>query len=130
MFMGQVEQLDVQVQIDPLLEGYRLTYGGARASVIFRRPRAAELLKKIPEKSPKDTSRFILSPMPGRIVAISVRPGDSVKAGEELVVVDAMKMENVLCAERDGVVAEVLVSAGDSISVDQIILEMKPNAAS
>ena len=96
--------------------------------MILRRPRAAELLKKIPDKPPKDTSRFVLSPMPGRIVEISVRPGDSVKAGEELAVVDAMKMENVLCAERDGMVAEVLVSAGDSISVDQIILEMKPYA--
>lgn len=128
LFVGQVGQYNVQVQIDPLLEGYCLTYGGARVSVILRCPRAAELLKKIPEKPPKDTSRFVLSPMPGRVVEISVRPGDSVKAGEELAVVDAMKMENVLCAERDGMVAEVLVSAGDSISVDQIILEMKPYA--
>ena len=64
--------------------------------------------------------------MPGRVVTIAVQPGDLVKAGEELVVVDAMKMENVLCAERDGKVAHVRVSAGDNLSVDQIILELEP----
>ena len=65
--------------------------------------------------------------MPGRVMAVSVQVGDSVKAGDELVVVDAMKMENVLCAERDGMVADVRVSAGDSIVVDQIILEVEPS---
>ena len=127
LFVGQVNQSKVHVQITPLLEGYCISYSGVQAPVILRRSRAAELLRKIPRKTPEDTSRFLLSPMPGRVMAVSVQVGDSVKAGDELVVVDAMKMENVLCAERDGMVVDVRVSAGDSIVVDQIILEVEPS---
>ena len=85
--------------------------------------RAAALARLMPEKRPPDTSRFLLSPMPGLLKAIAVREGQDVKAGEELCTVEAMKMENVLRAERDGAVAKLHAGVGDSLAVDQKILE-------
>jgi propionyl-CoA carboxylase alpha chain len=76
----------------------------------------------MPRKEPPDLSKFLLSPMPGLVVSMAVEPGTTVKAGEELCVIDAMKMENVLRAERDGTVEEVKVAAGDSLAVDQVIM--------
>jgi propionyl-CoA carboxylase alpha subunit len=87
--------------------------------------RAAELSRLMPVKEPPDLSRFLLSPMPGLLIRVVVAEGDEVKAGEELAVVEAMKMENVLRAERDGVVHTVHVAAGDSLAVDQSILEFE-----
>jgi propionyl-CoA carboxylase alpha chain len=69
-------------------------------------------------------SKYLLSPMPGLVVSVAVKPGDEIKAGEALCVVDAMKMENVLRAQRDGTVAAIKVQAGDSVAVDQVILEL------
>jgi len=77
----------------------------------------------MPHKEPPDLSRFLLSPMPGLLVSVAVVVGQDVKAGEELAVVEAMKMENVLRAERDGVVATLHAEPGDSLAVDQAILE-------
>jgi len=77
----------------------------------------------MPVKVPPDMSRFLLSPMPGLLVSVAVKEGQLVKAGEELAVVEAMKMENVLRAERDGEVTKVAATAGQSLSVDQVILE-------
>ena len=77
----------------------------------------------MPKREPTDLSRFLLSPMPGLVVSIAVNEGDEVQAGQALAVVDAMKMENVLRAERQGVVAEIKVAQGDSLSVDQVIME-------
>ena len=79
----------------------------------------------MPAKQPADTSRLVLSPMPGLLTAIIVEPGQEVKAGEPLVVVEAMKMENVLRAERDGRIAKLRAKPGDSLAVDQIILELE-----
>jgi propionyl-CoA carboxylase alpha chain len=86
-------------------------------------PRAAELYRLMPVRRPPDLSKFLLSPMPGLLVRIAVEPGDEVKVGQEIAVVEAMKMENVLCAVRDAKIAQVLVGAGDSLSVDQPIVE-------
>jgi propionyl-CoA carboxylase alpha chain len=88
-------------------------------------PRAAELLSMMPQKQPADTSRLVLSPMPGLLTAVIVDEGQEVKAGEPLVVVEAMKMENVLRAERDGRVAKLCAKPGDSLAVDQVILEFE-----
>ena len=79
----------------------------------------------MPHKPPPDLSRFLLSPMPGLLVSIAVAPGQEVKEGEVLAVVEAMKMENTLLAQRDAVVAAVLAAKGDSLAVDQPILEFK-----
>jgi propionyl-CoA carboxylase alpha chain len=77
----------------------------------------------MPAKQPPDLSRFLLSPMPGLLVSVAVGEGQDVKAGEELAVVEAMKMENVLRAERDGTVSKLRAKPGDSLAVDQVILE-------
>jgi propionyl-CoA carboxylase alpha chain len=88
-------------------------------------PRAAELLQKIPEKQPADTSRLVLSPMPGLLTQLVVAEGQEVKAGEPLAIVEAMKMENVLRAGRDGRVATLRARPGDNLAVDQVILELE-----
>ena len=87
-------------------------------------PRAAELHKLMPVKVAPDTSGQVTAPMPGLIVSVAVVEGDEVKAGDELAVLEAMKMENTLRAERDGVVAKVLFKAGESVEVDEIIMEL------
>ena len=79
----------------------------------------------MPRKTPQDMSRFLLSPMPGLLVKVAVAAGQKVKAGEELCVLEAMKMENVLKAERDGVIGKIHAQAGDSLTVDQIIVEFE-----
>jgi propionyl-CoA carboxylase alpha chain len=87
--------------------------------------RDAHLLSLMPDKPKPDLSRFLLSPMPGLLAELCVKVGQEVKAGEKLAVIEAMKMENVLRAEADGVVKEVRAAQGDSLAVDQAILEFK-----
>ena len=114
----------VQIERLPGME-FRLVHGGVvrRAQVLS--PRAAELLALMPEKKTADTSRLLLSPMPGLLSAIAVAQGQEVKAGEPLAIVEAMKMENVLRAERDGRIAKIRAKPGDSLAVDEVILEFE-----
>ena len=86
-------------------------------------PRIAELERLMPVKAPPDTSKLLLCPMPGLVVSILVAVGQEVKAGETLAVVEAMKMENVLRAERDLTVAKINAKPGDSLAVDAVIME-------
>ena len=123
LLRGSLEGRSVALQIVAHGVGYRLRHGGVEVDVVVRRPRAAELAARMPAKAAPDHSRFLLSPMPGRVISISVTEDQEVKAGEALCVVDAMKMENVLRAERDGTIAHIAVLVGDSVSVDQVILE-------
>ena len=88
-------------------------------------PRTAELERLMPKKEPADTSKLLLCPMPGLVVSIAVVEGQDVKAGETLAVVEAMKMENVLRADRDLTVARILAKAGDSLAVDAVIMEFQ-----
>ncbi len=110
------------VQVDPLLEGYVLSHGGAELKVLLRTRRAAEYAARMPAKVPPDTSRLVRSPMPGLIVSVAVAAGQEVKIGQELLILEAMKMENVLRAERDGTVAEVRIDARDTVAADQVLL--------
>ena len=110
------------VQVDPALEGYVLSHGGAELRVLLRTRKAAEYAARMPVKTPPDTSRLVRSPMPGLIVRVAVAPGDEVKLGQELCVLEAMKMENVLRAERDGMVAEVCMSPKDTVAADQVLM--------
>jgi propionyl-CoA carboxylase alpha chain len=103
--------------------GYWLSQGGSSVVAAVRRPEAAKLAALMPKKAAADMSKFLLCPMPGLIVSVHVSEGQEVKAGETLAVVEAMKMENVLRSERDGTVKEIKASKGDTLAVDDVILE-------
>ena len=111
------------VQIDAVGSGWRLFNEGGQAEALVLTPRQAELYALMPVKAAPDTSKFLLSPMPGLLASVAVKEGQEVKAGEALAVVEAMKMENVLRAVQDGTVKVVHARAGDSLKVDQKILE-------
>ncbi len=125
IFEGTVDGRHVTLQADPEADGFRLFHGGVEAKATVRTPRAAALAALMPVKLPPDTSKFLLCPMPGLVVSLDVEAGDEVKAGQALAVVEAMKMENILRAERDGVVAALKAAPGDSLAVDDIILEFE-----
>jgi propionyl-CoA carboxylase alpha chain len=103
--------------------GYRLEQGGAQVAVTVRSPAAATLAALMPEKPADGLSRFLLCPMPGLVVSIAVREGQAVKAGDVLAMVEAMKMENILLADRDGTVKTIRAQKGDSLALDDVILE-------
>jgi len=114
------------VQIERLTgAAFRLVHGGVIRRAQVLPPRAAELLALMPEKQASDTSRLLLSPMPGLLSSVAVSQGQEVKAGEPLAVIEAMKMENILRAEHDGRVARIRANPGDSLAVDQVILEFE-----
>lgn len=125
LFQAEINGQQVTVQVERSGSGYRLFYRGAEINALVLSPKAAELNKLMLEKAPVDLSRFLLSPMPGLLVKLAVKEGDQVKAGEELAVVEAMKMENSLRAINDGIVAKISAEAGDSLMVDQAILEFE-----
>ncbi len=104
---------------------YRVQHNGLAIDVMVLSPRASELHALMPYKAPADTSKFLLSPMPGLLAHVAVQPGQSVQAGERLAVIEAMKMENVLLATQDVTIAEVLAKTGESLSVDQPILRFE-----
>jgi propionyl-CoA carboxylase alpha chain len=104
---------------------YHVSHGGARVVARMLSTRAAELNRLMPEKQPPDLSRFLLSPMPGLLVDVAVSVGQQVRAGERLAVIEAMKMENVLLAQRDAVVKKVSATRGESLAVDQVIVEFE-----
>ncbi len=120
---AKVDQHDIVVQVDALGSGWRLVHEGGQADVLVLTPRQAELYALMPVKAAPDTSKFLLSPMPGLLASVAVSEGQEVKAGEALAVVEAMKMENVLRATRDGTVKTLHAKAGDSLRVDQKIIE-------
>ena len=103
----------------------RVAHNGTQVDALIMHPRTAELYQLMPFKAPPDLSKFVLSPMPGLLVQVAVQPGQEVKAGERVAVIEAMKMENVLFAAADGVVKEVRAAKGDSLTVDQAIVEFE-----
>ena len=111
------------IQISRIAGGYRLSQGGIQMVVSARDPAAATLAALMPKKLPPDTSKMLFCPMPGLIVSVNVEVGQEVKAGEILAVVEAMKMENVLTAERDGTIKKIKAKKGDSLALDEVILE-------
>jgi propionyl-CoA carboxylase alpha chain len=123
VWKGTIDGKPVFVQIRPILNGYRITYEGVEVAVRVLTEREAELAALMLVKEKADTSKFLLCPMPGMVVSLAVCEGQEVRAGDALCVVEAMKMENVLKAERDGKVSKVLAKPGDSLNVDAVILE-------
>jgi propionyl-CoA carboxylase alpha chain len=118
-----IDRQVVVVQVDAVGSGWRLINEGGQADALVLTPRQAELYALMPVKAAPDTSKFLLSPMPGLLASVAVNEGQEVKAGEALAVVEAMKMENVLRAVRDGTVKTLHAKAGDSLRVDQKIIE-------
>ncbi|MFO1079475.1 MAG: acetyl/propionyl/methylcrotonyl-CoA carboxylase subunit alpha [Reyranellaceae bacterium] len=123
LLRARVDGRLVVVQIDAVGSGWRLIHEGGQAEALVLTPRQAELFALMPVKAAPDTSKFLLSPMPGLLASVAVHEGQEVKAGEVLAVVEAMKMENVLRAARDGTVKTLHAKSGDSLRVDQKIIE-------
>ncbi len=125
LFKGTINGEGVCVQVEQRETKYILSHRGSRSEAVVLTHRAAELLSRIPAKEPTSTYTHLLSPMPGLLSQLLVDDGDRVKAGQDLAIVEAMKMENVLRAERDCTVAKQLANVGDTLAVDQPILEFE-----
>ena len=122
---GEFDGQPFSAQIERVGLDLRITYNGMQIEARVLSPRAAELQALMPIKAAPDLSRFLLSPMPGLLVDVAVKAGQAIRAGEKLAVIEAMKMENILVAQQDGVVTKVTAEKGDSLSVDQVIMEFK-----
>jgi propionyl-CoA carboxylase alpha chain len=125
VFRCTINRQPVVMQVERIGTRFRIRHWGVRAEAEVVSARGAELLKRMPKKAPPDLSKFLLSPMPGLLREVAVKAGQEVKAGEKLAVIEAMKMENVLKAEQDCVVDEVLAKQGESLAVDQPIVRFK-----
>jgi propionyl-CoA carboxylase alpha chain len=125
VWQGEIDGRAVAVQLRPLLNGYELMHRGIRMPSFVFTEREAELAALMPVREAPDTSKMLLCPMPGLVVSIDVSEGQEVKAGERLCAVEAMKMENILRAERDAVVAKINAGRGDSLAVDDVIMEFE-----
>jgi propionyl-CoA carboxylase alpha chain len=125
VFKAHVNGIELHMQIERKNMRYRIVHSGFEAQALVLTPRVAELYSLMPEKVAADLSKFILSPMPGLLVSVAFEAGQEVKAGEEVCVVEAMKMENVLRAERDGVISAIHAKSGDNLAVDQTIIEFE-----
>jgi propionyl-CoA carboxylase alpha chain len=123
VWRGTVGGADVAVQVRPIANGMTLSYRGIQAATHVYTKREAELAALMPVKVAADMSKYLLCPMPGLVKAINVAEGQDVKMGDSLAIVEAMKMENILKAERDGKVKKVSAKPGDSLAVDAVILE-------
>ena len=120
-----VDGTPLVMKIGKISGGFRVRYRGADLKVHVRTPRQAELAALMPEKVAPDTSKLLLCPMPGLIVKVDVTVGDEVQEGQTLCTVEAMKMENILRAEKKGIVVKINAIAGDSLAVDEIIMEFE-----
>ena len=122
---GEFNGQPFSAQIERIGLNFRVVHNGMQIEARVLTPRAAELQALMPVKAPPDLSRFLLSPMPGLLVDVAVKVGQAVRAGEKLAVIEAMKMENILVAQQDGVVAKIAAEKGESLSVDQVIMEFE-----
>jgi len=125
MIDAAVDGVPMPLKVTRITDGYRIAWRGASRKVFIRSPRVAELAALMPEKLPPDTSKMLLCPMPGLVMSIAVAEGDEVQEGQALCTVEAMKMENVLRAERKGVVSAIKAEPGDSLAVDAVIMEFE-----
>ncbi|WP_374418021.1 ATP-binding protein [Novosphingobium arvoryzae] len=125
LVQAEVDDTVYGVKVEPTRSGLRMTTRGAIHNVQILPSRIAHLTRHMIEKVPPDLSKFLICPMPGLLVALHVAEGDKVEAGQPLAVVEAMKMENILRAEKSATVKKVNAKAGDSLAVDAIILELE-----
>ena len=125
IYKASVNGREIALQVERIGMFYRLQFDGVRIDSMVLTPQAAEMQKLMPFKEPPDMSKFLLSPMPGLLVDVAVTVGQKVEAGQRLAAIEAMKMENVLVATQDGVVAAVMAAKGESLAVDQEILRFE-----
>jgi propionyl-CoA carboxylase alpha chain len=125
IYKATVNGREIALQVERMGMFYRLQFDGVRIDSMVLTPQAAEMQKLMPFKEPPDMSKFLLSPMPGLLVDVAVTVGQKVEAGQRLAAIEAMKMENVLVATQDGVVAAVMAAKGESLAVDQEILRFE-----
>jgi propionyl-CoA carboxylase alpha chain len=125
VFSGTLNGKHISIRLERSGMKYRLAHGGVEATLLVLTEHAAKMQALMPDKPPPDLSKFLLSPMPGLLTELAVKVGQEIKAGEKLAVIEAMKMENVLRAENDAVVKKLLAKAGDSLAVDQPIVEFQ-----
>jgi len=123
VFAGVLDGRPFSVQVQPAAEGFRIRHRAAAAHVLVLTERSAELHEKLPPKQAADTSKMVLSPMPGLVVTLDVAVGQEVRSGEQVAIIEAMKMQNIIRAERDGVVKAVNSKAGDSVAADEVLVE-------
>ena len=123
VFRANLDGLDFTVSVKAAAEGFVVRHRATTLRILVLSPRSAELHRKLPPKKAADTSKMVLSPMPGLVVSIDVAEGQSVRSGEIVAVLEAMKMQNILRAERDGVVKSVGVKSGDSVAADEVLVE-------
>ncbi|CAN7276085.1 acetyl/propionyl/methylcrotonyl-CoA carboxylase subunit alpha [Phenylobacterium sp. LjRoot219] len=123
VFAGVLDGTAFSVQVQPAAEGFKIRHRAATAHVLVLTERSAELHEKLPPKQAADTSKMVLSPMPGLVVALDVSVGREVRSGEQVAIIEAMKMQNIIRAERDGVVKAVNAKAGDSVAADEVLVE-------
>ena len=129
VFSGESLEGEIVLQVEKVRSGYYRLWGqGLAASASVLTVRAAALMRDMPIKEMDNCGGRLVSPMPGKVVSVFVKEGQKVRAGDSLVIIDAMKMENLLCAESEGIVDAVHVAPGDSLSVEQTILEIVPTA--
>ena len=125
VFRGTCNGTPLCLQLERIGLLYRVVHFGKQVKATVMTANAARMLALMPKKVPPDLSKFLLSPMPGLLREVSVKAGEQVAAGEKLAVIEAMKMENVLKAERDCTVKKIVATAGESLSVDQVIIEFE-----
>ncbi len=122
-FSGKLDGRAFTVAVKPAAEGFVIRHRAATLRVLVLTPRTAELHGKLPPKKAADTSKMILSPMPGLVVTMDVAEGQQVRSGEQVAIIEAMKMQNIIRAERDGVIKSVGARAGDSVAADEVLVE-------
>ncbi len=122
-FAGRLDKTPFTVEVKPAAEGFVVRHRAAKRQVLVLTPLSAELHERLPEKQAADTSKMVISPMPGLVVAMDVKVGDEVKEGEQVCIIEAMKMQNIIRAERDGVVKAVGAQAGASVAADEVLVE-------
>jgi propionyl-CoA carboxylase alpha chain len=123
VWSGRIDHREVSVQVRPIANGFWLAHRGTETDVFVYTEREAAAARLMPAKKADSTGQMLRAPMPGLVISIAVAAGQEVKAGEPLAVIEAMKMENVLRAERDGVIKKIRVKPGDNLSVDAVIME-------
>ena len=123
LFRGELDGVPFTIAVEPAAEGFTIRHRAAKARVLVLTPLSADMHARLPEKKAADTSKLVISPMPGLVVSIEAVAGETVREGEVVCVIEAMKMQNIIRAEHDGVVKAVNAKAGDSVAADEVLVE-------